>query len=110
MFYQAYAACKAAEITPGSDGMVPSVAAWRYLQRARSIPSLPGGAGRGQRVFVPGDLGLWPWKSSLSERGTKHIFSANVVRICTVVLEIFHTQIKNKTKKRKVTDSTKNKA
>jgi len=26
----------------GSDGMVPSAAAWHYLQRARSIPSLPG--------------------------------------------------------------------
>jgi len=30
------------EITPGSDGMVPPAAAWRYLQPARSIASLPG--------------------------------------------------------------------
>ena len=33
---------QAAEITPSSDGMVPSAAAWRHLQQARSIPSLPG--------------------------------------------------------------------
>jgi len=24
--------------------------------------------------FVPGDLDLWPWYSSSSERGTKHVF------------------------------------
>jgi len=39
MFYQTYTARKAAEITPGSDEMVPSAAAWRHLQRARSIMS-----------------------------------------------------------------------
>jgi len=32
---------QAAEITPGSDGMVLSAAECRYLQRAHSIPSLP---------------------------------------------------------------------
>jgi len=26
---------QAAEITPGSDGMVPCAAAWRYFKRAR---------------------------------------------------------------------------
>ena len=59
---------QAAEITPGSDGMVPSAAAWRYLHRACSIPSLPGGDGSAQRVFVPGDLDLW--HSNSSKRGT----------------------------------------
>jgi len=33
---------QAAEITPGSYGMAPSATASRHLQRARSIPSLPG--------------------------------------------------------------------
>ena len=33
---------QAAEITPGSDGLVESAAARHYLQRACSIPSLPG--------------------------------------------------------------------
>ena len=49
-----------AEITPppGSDGMVPSAGALRYLQRARFISSLPGSDGSAQRIFVPGDLDL----------------------------------------------------
>jgi len=60
MFYQTYTARKAAEITPGSDEMVPSAAAWRHLQRARSIPSLAGSRKWASRFFVPGDLDLWP--------------------------------------------------
>jgi len=53
----------------GSDGrgMVPSAAAWCYLQRSRFIPSLLAGDGSAQHVFVPGDLDLWPWQDRMSE-------------------------------------------
>ena len=81
---------QATKITPGSDGMVPSAAAWRCLQRACSIPSL---------------LGRWectahfcPWHSNSSERRTKHIFPVNLAQIHSAVPEIFDSQ----------TDSTKN--
>ena len=77
---------QAAEITPGSDGMVPSAADWR-LQQARYNASCrridhsvaAGGDGSAQR-FVPGDLDLWPWHSHSAERGTRHVlceFDAN---------------------------------
>jgi len=58
---------------------------------------------KGQKMpfFVPGDLDLWP--SNSSERGTKHVFHVNLAPICSVVLEIFHTQTK-KTQ----TDAAKN--
>jgi len=49
---------QAPEITPGSDGMVPSAHARRYLQSARSIPSLPGVTRVHNAFFVPGDLDL----------------------------------------------------
>jgi len=52
MFYQTYTAHKAAEITPGSDGMVSSSAAWCHLLRVHSIQLLPWGYGSGQRVFL----------------------------------------------------------
>ena len=45
-------------------------------------------------VFV-GDLDLWPWPSSSSERGTKHAFHVNLAQICSAVPEIFHAQTKN---------------
>jgi len=38
--------------------VVPSAGASRYLQRASSIPSLPGGDGSAQHIFVPDDLDL----------------------------------------------------
>jgi len=37
---------------------------------------------------------LWPWHSSLSERGTKHVFRVNLAHIRSAVPEIFHTQTK----------------
>ena len=54
---------------PGSDTMVPSAAAWRYLQRTHYNAFTMG------RKFVHGDLNLdlWPWHSNSSKRGTKHI-------------------------------------
>jgi len=55
MFYQTNH-MEAAEITPSSDGMVPSAVAWRYLQPAHSILSLPGVVGV-HSVFHP----RWPW-------------------------------------------------
>ena len=36
----------------------------------------------------------WPWHSNLSEQGTKHVFSVNLVQICSTVPEIFHTETK----------------
>ena len=69
MFYQTHTARMAAEITPGSDGMVPSATALRHLQPARSMPSLPrGDALEWKARFVPDDLDLWPWHSNSSER------------------------------------------
>jgi len=75
--------------------MVPSAAAWRYLQRTRSIPSLRGGVmGVHSAFFVSGDLGLWPLHSNSSERGTQHVFPVNLAQIRTAVPEIFHSQTK----------------
>jgi len=49
--FQIWTAPRCALPSPtGSDGMVPSVAAWRYLQRARYNPFSMG------RNFVPGAL------------------------------------------------------
>jgi len=83
---------------PGNDGMVPSAAAWRYLQHVRYNAFSMG------RNFVPGDLYLWPWHSNSSERGTKHVFHVNLMQIRSAVSDIFHTQ-RNKNKK---SHSTKN--
>ena len=49
---------QAPEITPGSDGMVPSGGASRYLQLACSIPPMPGVMGVHSAFLVPGDLNL----------------------------------------------------
>jgi len=58
MFYQTQSACRPPISPPGDigGGMVPSAAACHYLQRVHSIPSLPGGDGSAQCIFVPGDL------------------------------------------------------
>jgi len=45
---------------------------------------------------------LWPWHSNSSQRGTKYVFSVNLVQIRSAVPEIFYTQTK------KVTYSAKN--
>jgi len=42
MFYRTQTALKPSKLPPGSNGMVLSAGVWRYLQRARSIPSPPG--------------------------------------------------------------------
>jgi len=42
MFYQTQTARKPVKSSPGSNGMVPSAGVSRYLQQARSIPSMPG--------------------------------------------------------------------
>jgi len=52
--------------------------------------------------FVSADLDLWHWHSNSSERGTKHVFHANLAQVRSAVPGIFHTQTKN------VTDSVKN--
>jgi len=52
----------------GSDGMVSSAAARRYLQRARYNAFSMG------RKFVAGDHDLWPWHLHLSKWRTKHVF------------------------------------
>jgi len=59
---------QAAEITPASNGMIPSAAAWRCLQRARYNASCSrtdhsfaaGGWRECTARFNPGDLDLWP--------------------------------------------------
>jgi len=47
---------QAAEITPGSDVVVPSAADARCLQPAYTTRMLPGGDGSAKRIFVLGDL------------------------------------------------------
>jgi len=89
---------KAAEITPGSNGMVTSAAEWRHLQPARSIPSLAGGDKSAQHVFWP----WWPWHSNSSEWGPKHVLPVNLVQIRSAVPEIFDSQTKT------VSESAKN--
>ena len=49
------------------------------------------------RKFVAGDLDIWPWHSNSSERGTKHVFHANLAQIHSAVPEIFHTQTNKQT-------------
>jgi len=39
---------------------------------------------------------LWPWNSNSPERGTKHVFLANLAQIRSSVPEIFETQTKTK--------------
>jgi len=51
-------------------------------------------AERAEKCRFFGDLDLWPWPSNSSERGTKHMFRANLVQIHSAVLEVFHTQTK----------------
>jgi len=86
--------------TPGSDGMVPSAAEWCYLQRARSIPSLPGviGVHGAFSSLVTLIFDLWYWPPNSSQRGTKHVFRVNLAQIRSAVPEIFDSQ-KNKMKK-----------
>ena len=52
-------------------------------------------------VFVPGDLGLCPWHSNSSERGTKHVFHVLGTSPFSGSRDISYTN-------RKVTDSAKN--
>ena len=52
MFYQTYTARKPPKSPAGSDGMVPSAAAARCLQRAHTIRTLPGGDGSAKRVIL----------------------------------------------------------
>jgi len=88
---------QAAKITPGSDRIVPSAAAWRHLQPAHSILLQLGVMAVQSTFFLPGDLDLWPWHSNSSERGTKHVFPVNLVQIRSAVPEIFDPQAeKNK--------------
>jgi len=88
-----------AESPLGSNGMVPSTAAWRYLQPARSIPSLSFGDRNAQHVFVTGDLDLWPWHSNSSERAKclRCEFGANPF---SMVPEIFYSQRKEQKKQK----------
>jgi len=71
MFYQTNRT-QAVEITPSSNGMVLSAAAWRCLQRVHDNASCSRTDhsfaarhdGSAQRVFVPGDLDFWPWHAN----------------------------------------------
>jgi len=54
---------------PRSDGMAPSAAAWRCLQRVHTIRMLSGVTGV-QCIFCT----WWPWHSNSSELRTKHVF------------------------------------
>jgi len=82
--------------------MVPSAGAWRYLQRARSIPSLPAVMGAHSTFFVPVELDLWPWHSNSSERRTKHVLPVNLAQVRSVVPEILEAQTKKNKKSQTV--------
>jgi len=56
------------------------------------IPSLPGVMGVHSAFFVRGDLDLWPWHSSSTERRTKDVYPVNVAQIRPAVPEIFDPQ------------------
>jgi len=110
VFYQANCT-QATKITPSSDGVVPSAAAWRCLQRARYNSSCSRTdhsvtVGEGWREcaahFVPGDLDI----QTRPSEGPKHIFDVNMAQISSAVPEIFDSQTNKQT--RKVTYSAKN--
>jgi len=91
---------QAAVITPGSDGMVPSAGAWRYLQRSRSILSLPGVMGVHSAFFVPCDLDLWSLTLTfkLFPARDQALFPVNLAQIRSAVSEIFDSQTKKNKK------------
>ena len=83
---------QAAEITPGSDGMVPSAAAWRCLQQAmrdateRTPLSLQGVMGVHTFLsLVTLTFDLWPWHSNCLARGTKHVFPVTLTQMRSAV-------------------------
>jgi len=82
----------------GNDGMVPSAAEWRHLQRARSIPSLPGVIGVHSAVLslITLTFDLWRWPSNSNEQGTKHVFPVNLAQIRSAVPEICEWQANKK--------------
>jgi len=95
---------QAAEITPGSDGMVPSAGAWRYLQRTRSIPSPPGVMGVHSTflslVTLTFDLRIQTPSSEGPNTYSLWIWCKSVQR--------FPRYLRHKQKKEKVTDGAKN--
>jgi len=109
---------QAAEVTPGSDGMIPSAAAWRHLQRARYNASCSktdhSVAAEGWCQFTTRCLSLvtltfdlWPWHWNMSQRGNKHVFPVNLAEIRSAVSETSDSQTKWK-KNNKVADSARN--
>ena len=91
-----------------SYAMVPSAAAWGYLQPTRSIPSLSGVMGVRSTFLslVTLTFDIWPWHSNSSERGTKPaclwIWSKSVQRFPRYLI-----RKQKQTNKQKVTDSAK---
>jgi len=79
-------------VSSGCDGMVPSAAGCRHLQR--SAYATPYNALSMGRKTPCVDLDLWPWHSNSSERGTKHVFPVYLTQIRSAVPETFHTQTK----------------
>ena len=62
--------------------------AWRYLQWARSIPSIPRECCECTVLFlslVTLTFDFWPWCSNSSERRTKHDFRVNLAQIRSAV-------------------------
>ena len=98
---------QAAEITPGSNATLPSVADARCLQQAYTIRMLPGVtvALSAFLSLVTLTFDLWPWHLNSLERGTKHVFCVNLVQICWAVPEIFYSQT-NKTSHTVLTSSS----
>jgi len=93
MFHQTWTSCKpqgrshftravcVLPSPPGSNEMVPSAAAWRYLQRVH-YNAFSWVANLSLVTFT---FDFWPWRSNLSERGTKHIFHVHLAQIHSVV-------------------------
>jgi len=94
---------QAAKITPGSDGMVPSTVAWRYICSG-CIPF------RRCRVwwectarFFPGDLDLWSWHQTRRKEEPR----TSCLWIWRTSVQRFQRYFIHK-KKQKVTGSAKN--
>ena len=98
---------QAAEITPGSAGVVASAAAWRYLQPARSILSLPGVMGVYSvlsPVTLTFDLDVQTRPSEGRNTSSLWIWA----QIRSAISEIFDSQTNEKQTNKKKSHSAKN--
>jgi len=100
--HKLYAAALCTPITSGIDGMVPSAAAWRYLQPARYNAFSMGG----NLPLVTLTFNLWSWHSHSCRPPSKGPNTSSVWIWCKSVTRFPRYFIHKQTNK-KVTDSAK---